>query len=152
MKLCPGLKPSLTTNRTTLELKPSQFIDAQTVSTLPIAPHWNWNPDRSARSFRAPCYQSHHTGIETIKRCKRMSSGVVYQSHHTGIETDVVHRCQARLNNLPIAPHWNWNTLIPTGSKDIVTTNRTTLELKPKTNGPWMRNLNYQSHHTGIET
>ena len=54
---------------------------------------------------------------------------------------------------LPIAPHWNWNLVCLSNSITLnCSTNRTTLELKQSLIGwsdPW---IDYQSHHTGIET
>ena len=117
-----------TTNRTTLELKQDRLIEfdflqiyqshhtgietlsfrkLETLTILPIAPHWNWNPDFKESIFFA--LATNRTTLE-LKLCKKLSWYVFmfYQSHHTGIET-------------------MFSDLLRIGS---VTTNRTTLELK----------------------
>ena len=96
-----------------------------------------------------------------------------YQSHHTGIETQTS-RCPVVSYYLSIAPYWNWNSMNSRGSfspwtlsiapywnwnilrcrliKPWRAINRTILELKLDNIVLYSDIINYQSHHTGIET
>ena len=80
------------------------------------------------------------------------TSNLSYQSHHTGIETRWS-CCVMVQPSLPIAPHWNWNFDV-----EVLCTDGLGLPIAPHWNWNLVRiwsnlkQMNYQSHHTGIET
>ena len=128
-----ALNQHLTINRTNLELKQVLgSLQSWVSAILSIAPIWNWNLIAPImHRVNAYIYQSHQSGIETVKQLIISLIQLLYQSHQSGIETKRFIIVMIYELFLSIAPIWNWN-----------------YETFHALNFAYI----YQSHQSGIET
>ena len=144
------------------------------LSSVQIAPYWNWNDSLSANALRPFAFELYLTGIETwmpaaLPPCGGSSNCTLLELKHRNSLDNTLpidssnctiqelkprtafSRC--RPSSVRIAPYWNWNYHSWSDWRSSSRSNCTLLELKPRSGDlhrleGWL----FKLYLTGLET